>query len=236
MGLLYIIALYEIFLRNLMGQNADFIEIFSQPFRIGKTDKTESEERDAFEQLLAEMGSSGYALMDSEGDSIEFLESNLGDSGYKGYSDLEGRIERKLSKFILGHSDAMDSIPGQLGHTQGQDTPIYLAMLDKRSQDSNFVTNVVNEELLPKMRNLGFNIPFDCYFAFKNDTEESKTMKFLSDISAKMLLGGLQMDPTYFEEQTGIRVVPIADTTQKLTDNITKDKTPIVVTTPIPKT
>lgn len=211
-GLLYLVGLYEIFLRNNLGYNADYVELFSQPYRVGRTDKTDSLERDNFELMLAEMGSSGYALMDSEGDSIEFLEtSNTG--GYEGYANLEERLEKKISKILLGHSDALDSIPGQLGNLSGSESPVYLAMLDKKTKDGNFVQNIINSELIPRMRKLGYNMPIGCYFNFKNDEESNKNALFYSDIAAKLAKNGIQMDPDFFTEQTGILTIKPTDNT-----------------------
>jgi phage gp29-like protein len=203
-GLLYLVGLYEIFLRNNMGYNADYVEMFSQPYRIGRTDKTDSDERDRFEETLANMGSSGYALMDNDGDSIEFLETSNA-TGYQGYDNLEVRLEKKISKLILGHSDALDSIPGQLGNVGGNDNPVYLAMLDKKTKDGIFVKNIVNTELLTRMRKLGFDVPVGSYFDFKNDDENNKSINFYSDIASKMADGGLAMLPSYFEDKTGIK-------------------------------
>ena len=55
-GLLYKVALYEIFLRNTLGYNGDFVELYSQPYRIGKTTKTNEDERALLEQALQKYG------------------------------------------------------------------------------------------------------------------------------------------------------------------------------------
>ena len=71
--------------------------VAAQPYRVGKTDKTEGPERDELEKALRDMGSSGYALIDPV-DEIAFLETALGGTGYKGYDNLEARCEAKVSK------------------------------------------------------------------------------------------------------------------------------------------
>ena len=55
-GLLYKVAVYEIFLRNILGYNGDFVELFAQPFRVGKTTKTEESERAEFASVLENIG------------------------------------------------------------------------------------------------------------------------------------------------------------------------------------
>jgi hypothetical protein len=72
-GILYPIALLEIYLRNLMGYNADFVQLSVQPFVVGKTDKTTEDERAEMFEMVSQFGSSAAALLDNN-DSIEFLQ------------------------------------------------------------------------------------------------------------------------------------------------------------------
>ena len=114
-GLFWELSILEIFLRNLLGYNGDFVELFAQPFRVGKTNKTDETERAAFADTIRNAGSSGWALIDDIGESIELLESSLGGTGYNGYDNFEQRLEAKVSQLILGHADALKSVPGKLG-------------------------------------------------------------------------------------------------------------------------
>lgn len=209
-GLLYKIALYEIFLRNLLGFNGDFVELYSQPYRVGKTSKTNESERAELEQALRQMGSSGYALIDPS-DEIEFLETALGGTGYTGYESLEKRCEEKISKLILGHADALDSTPGKLGGTQGDNSAAAQALKDKQVKDGLFVMNIINTELLPRLRQIGIAIPETLRFEYKNDAEveecrrlEDQSNLAVAQIAATMKDAGLQMDAAYFAERTKI--------------------------------
>ena len=210
-GLYYKIGIYEIFLRNLLGFNGDFVELYSQPYRVGKTTKTNEAERAELERALQQMGSSGYALIDPT-DEISFLETALGGTGWKGYENLEQRCEKKISKLVLGHADAVDSIPGKLGGGQGQEeSPVLVALSDKQSKDGKFISAVVNKELLPRMRKMGFSIPEEVSFQFKNDQEveemrrrEDASNLTTAKIAQTMKSAGLQMDAKYFSKRTGI--------------------------------
>ena len=84
-GLLYKVGMYEIFLRNILGFNGDFVELYSQPYRVGKTTKTTEGERAELATALQQMGSAGWALIDPE-DEITFLETALGGTGYQAVS------------------------------------------------------------------------------------------------------------------------------------------------------
>lgn len=225
-GLFYSVAYYEIFLRNNMGYNADFIEMFNQPIRVGKTTKTEEDERAEFEGLLRDMGSNAYMLLDDGVDSVELIESKNTGTAWQSYENFEQRLEKKISKLILGHADALDSIPGKLGGGDGEQSPASQALNDKQVKDGVFVQNVVNNKLIPRMRNLGFPIPLDYHFEFVNDAEkeefrrrEDNSNKVTAEIAQTMKNAGLQMDPVYFQERTGI-------TTTALQQPIENDKKP----------
>jgi len=212
-GLFYELSPYEIFLRNLLGFNGDFIELFAQPFRVGKTNKTDETERAAFENSVRDVGSSGYAILDEFGESIEFLESSLGSTGYQGYDNFEKRLEDKVSQLILGHADAMKSIPGKLGNS-GEESPAQQALEDKATKDAVFILPLVNNELFNRMRNLGFNIPEGTVACMQNDNEEVENAHNVADLAIKIKQGGLQMDANYFTEKTGIPLTEIQSPVQ----------------------
>ncbi len=203
-GFLYKVGIYEIFLRNLLGFNGDFVELFAQPYRVGKTTKTDEKERTEFASMLQQMGSSGWAMLDPD-DAIEFIETALGGTGYNGYDNFEQRLEKKISKIILGHADAIDSIPGKLGNSK-EKSPAEKAMEDKQTRDGLFVMNSVNDILIPRMRALGFNIPDDVKAVLKNDSEIMELNNSIIAQAVEMTRGGLQMDMAYFTKQTGIPV------------------------------
>lgn len=212
-GLLYDVAVYEILCRNLLGQNADAAELYGMPVRVGKTTKTEEGERRNFESALANMGSAGYILMDAI-DEIELIESKGNGQGFKIYPDFEKRLEQKISKIILGHADAMDSVPGKLGATDGEKAAAAQAMRDKMQKDGVFLEDVVNDILAPKLIALGFKDAdqlLEYKFCFSNNKEIKEIRAFEDEANLKtaqiaqtMKNAGLKMDAKYFEERTGI--------------------------------
>lgn len=200
-GLLYPVGLLEIYLRNLLGFNADFVELYTQPFRIAKTDTLDETEMDRLEQMLFDFGSNSYAVTKKD-DEVEFLDTK-GGTGYEAYADYEKRLEAKISKIILGHADALDSTPGKLG-TTGKDDAVSVALRDKRNVDAMFIENIVNNELIPRMNALGFNIKSK--FAFKNDDEIQEDIVFLTDTAVKLSSAGLQLDAKYYTDKTKLPV------------------------------
>lgn len=209
-GLLYKVALPSIYLRNNMGNNADYAENYGQPIRKGTTTKTEEAERAEFARALASMGSDAWILLDPT-DEVELVESKSTGQGFKVYESIEERCERAIARIILGHADALDSVPGKLGGTDGEKSPAYMAMRDKQTKDGAYVEAVINHELLPRLREIGFNIPDDAVFKYKNDHEkeefrerEDRSNQATATIAKTMKDAGLKMDPAYFEERTGI--------------------------------
>jgi hypothetical protein len=208
-GLLYYIAVYEIICRNVMGWNADSAELYGMPIRKGKTSKTNEDERREFESALANMGSAGYILTDMM-DEVDLVETKGTGQGYKIYESLEKRCETKISKIILGHADALDSVPGKLGNN-GEESPAQQALEDTAAVDAAFLEDIVNDTLLPKLRKLGMNIPDGVKFCFSNNHElveqrqrEDANNQLTANIALAMKNAGLEMDAAYFEERTGI--------------------------------
>ena len=212
-GLFYNIALYEIFLRNTLGFNADFVELYAMPYRVAKTTKTTEAERAELFEAIKNMGSAGFALVDPA-DDISFLETNLGGTGYQAYDNLEARCQKVVSKIILGHADAVDSTAGKLGNGgDKENNPVTMAMMDKQTKDGRFIEALINTQLLPKMRALGFDIPQQLQFKFKNDAEkhalrekQDASNKVTADIFQTISNAGGQPDWEYFTERTGIPV------------------------------
>jgi hypothetical protein len=240
-GYLYTIAPYEIFLRNNLSYNSDFNEVFNQPLKKGKTAKTEERERQAFFDDMRAMGSMAAILLD-EGDEIDFVESKNVGSSYRSFESFELRMQRLINKIILGHADAMDSIPGNLGSQQGDEkSPISEALNQIQTIDGRFVENSINSQLIPRMRKLGFKIPLNIHLEYKNDAEkndqrekEDENNQKTINIAVAMQTSGIgTMDVDYFTERTGIPVkaippppVPIiAPPVADVIDNNDKNKT-----------
>ena len=212
LGELYPVAYYEIFLRHLTGFNGDYVELFGQPIRYGKTDK-QDEARDEFEAALANMGSSAYVVTDTMGDEINLLAPPGGTGkGFESYDNFEERLHKTISKILLGHADALDSTPGKLG-SDGKESPARAAMEAKEEKDNDFIETFVNYQLIPKLRSLGIQIPLNARFKFKNDREvnraKDQTSKQRTEVSVyvkNLADAGYEMDPADIEEAIGAPV------------------------------
>lgn len=206
-GLLYKVGMYEILCRNLIGFNSDAAEVYGMPIRWGKTNKTEESERAEFLSALVNMASNASVVTDMN-DEIELIQNSAGATGYMIFENLEKRCEAKISKVLLGHADALDSIPGKLGAEQNGAAA--KALEEIASKDGKYIESIINGQILPKLRELGFSIPEgNAKFANDNELEELRervdaSNKVTADIALTMSQAGLKMDAKYFEERTGI--------------------------------
>ncbi len=231
-GFLYKVALYQILLRNNLGDNATYNELFGQPLRVGKTDKKDKTSRENMRRELESMGSAAYAVLDPE-DKIEFITGNTGAAAANGpYDNLEQRLEKKISKIILGHADALDSTAGKLGSSGQDDDGAGKAINDKEKRDMDFIDTVLNEIVNPKLMNLGVKIPVGKRLVFKNDLEkQSAANKKTASNTAFMTLvktakeAGLEVDPIFVEEMTGIPVTKVVEPTPMINNpNVSKEQ------------
>jgi phage gp29-like protein len=205
-GLLYPVGVLEIYLRNILGFNATFVELFTSPFRVAKTDTASEDEMDRLEELMSNFGNNAWGVFGKE-DEFEFLQTNNQGNSYEAFANFEKRLEDKISKIILGHADALDSVPGKLGGGSGEDNPVYIAIRDKRNVDGEFIENIVNNELIPRLNALGFN--FTSKFKFVNDDEKIEEIQFITDIAMKLKQTGIQMTSEFYTEKTGIPTTQI---------------------------
>ncbi len=210
-GLLYKIALYEIFMRNNLAQNADFVEVYGQPFRHLKSDKT-GDERDKAETDLSRMGSNPWIITDLDEELI-FIESNSTGSGWKSYDNFDTRLMKVVSKIVFGHSNAIDSTTGKLGNGNDEKSPEQIAINDTETKLGRFFEYHANDQIIPKLRNIGLSIPEGLVFKLKNDKEkkeirdsEDKSNATTSDIVYKLKQAGFDVDPKYITDRTGIPV------------------------------
>ena len=211
-GILYKVAIYEIYLRNLIGQYSTFVELYGSPMRHGKTMKT-GDERDQFFADLVNMGASATVVTDI-GDEIEFIESKSAGSGWESYDRFRDWLEKSISKMILGHADAMDSTPGKLGASE----EVKRSLRVIESNDCAGTETDINLEVLPKLRNMGLAIPEGTKFKFRNVHEqeefrmkEDASNKAAADIVKVLADAGYKVAPEYITERTGIPVVSASE-------------------------
>ena len=236
-GILYPIAKTEIYLRGGMAMYADFVAIYGQPIRELKTSKTEESERQEALRGLEDMGSNPVVVTDPMTDELIIHSAGNSGNGYKSYNDFIRTLNQTISKVLLGHEDAISSVPGKLGASElvtsgsktndgDASTPVAKALRDIQSEDANFIEPYIRYELIPKMLKLGINkyhgekLMEGAYLEFLNDAEdrvikamEADKNQKIATLALTMVQGGMKMDETYFTDQTGVpcTAIPIGD-------------------------
>ncbi len=214
-GLLYPVAYYEIFLRNQTGNRGDYVEVFGQPLKHAKTHKRAGFERDNLERAMQNMAGNAYIITDPD-DEIDFIDGSTG-KGNEIFDSSEKSHESKISKVLLGHASALDATPGKLGG----DDPAEKALKDIQSTDCRELEHIINSELIPRLRNIGFIIPEGIVFKTLNN-EEKQAQRAAEDEANKKTAemvkifkdAGLIVDPKTISKITGLKFVGVSDAEQ----------------------
>jgi phage gp29-like protein len=123
------------------------------------------------------------------------------------------KVEKIISKIILGHADALDSVPGKLGASQGDTSPAMIAMRDIESSDIKFLENEFDTNVVPKLEALGFPKLGKLKLRVSNNSEkaekrvkEDANNKVTADIVKVLADAGYKADAAYISERTGIPI------------------------------
>jgi len=213
LGLLNKIAPYAIWKKNAFGAWAQYQEIFGSPIRIGKTSKRDRNSIENMETMLKNMGQSSWGRFDPD-DMIELLEANKTDA-HSVFSELIKTCNDEISKIIIGQTS-----------TTSEKSFVGSANVHERilgsygENDEYFIENVLNNQLVPMLENLG--IKFNgAYIETKQDDELSLIDRSKIDLE---LLKTYNIPTDYIEETYG---TPVEERDNTETNNINKVKNSI---------
>jgi len=197
LGLLNVVAPWVIYKRNVVAAWSDYSELFGMPIRIGKTNMKDLESRRSMETMLKQMGKAAYGLFDPE-TSLEFIETSNSDS-FNVYNELINLCNKEISKAILGQTMTTED-----GSSKSQ-AQVHQDVSDEYGEkDRRFIEFLINDDLIPRMVALGFDLK-DCYFKF--DYSDKLTLKDESELLVNILnTGKYDVDESYITEKYGIPV------------------------------
>jgi phage gp29-like protein len=209
-GILYKIAPYEIWYRQAITLWNEYQQLFGMPLRIGKTKTRDERMRNQMSEMMSTMGAAGWAVVDID-DQIELADTGNMTGGNEVYLTMIDKLEKIISKVVLGHADALDSVPGKLGATQGEKSPAYLAMKDIEAFDCQFVEFELEKNIMPKLIGLGFPLPKGYSLKFVNSYEKMEARatedinnKSTADMVKVLFDSGVKVDINWLSERTGI--------------------------------
>lgn len=193
LGLLNRTAPHILYKRFAMGAWSEFTEVFGMPIRVAKTNSKDVESLNRMENMMAQMSSAFYAVIDDQ-ETIEFVESSK--SNGEVYQGLIDKCNSELSKLVNGAVTGEASKGGSRSKEEvGERTGGMITLGDKQ-----FLEGYINEFLIPQLIELGY--PFQG-FAFR--FEKSKNIDALWKIT-QGLLPHYDVDTEYIGNTFGVPV------------------------------
>ena len=196
LGLMMYLAPYVIWKKNAMAAWAEFAEIFGSPIRIGKTDVRDEETRKNMANMLANMGTASWAVLDLN-DSIELAQAARTDS-YQVFDKMVERCNSEISKIILGQTGTTD----EKAYSGSANVHESVANLVTK-QDIQKMQFIINGQLIPMMNRLGFALDG---MTFEFDTTEQLSMIEKAKIDAEFMKAGVKYDMEYLEKTYNIEL------------------------------
>lgn len=195
LGFLYKITPVVLAKKYAMSLWNEYNEKMVIPFRTIKTPARDKKRHQILGQILQEMGSAGWAVLNDD-ETLELTEiSNA--NAYSAYDSLIERLENSITRFILG----------QTATTNQDNTGTYgsLQILNEVAQtrhetDRVFIRRLVNEELLPRLVLFGY---INEGLSFEWDDSVEMTTPEKIDLINK-LNQYYDVDANYVSKTTGI--------------------------------
>ena len=144
-GLLNYATPLVIYKRNAMGFWAQYGELFGVPTKVIQTNTRDEERRRNAEDMLENMGSAGWAVLDKD-DDFRYEKGRFSDATAV-FDNLSNRTNSELSKLILGVTMATDD-----GSSRSQ-AEVHENILKKYAvSDKRMITGIINNKLLPLLK------------------------------------------------------------------------------------
>jgi SPP1 gp7 family putative phage head morphogenesis protein len=201
LGILAKAAPFIIWKRNALTAYADYLELFGQPIRVGRTDVRDEFMRGNMENMLSNMGRKAWGVFDTE-DILEMVESKNSGQGGKVFEDFARYCDEQISKLVLGGTMTVDSMGGNYKGDIHDSNADEITDNDRKDLEA-----FVNFELIPRMNNLGFDFK-GVYWRY--DYNEYLSLKDKWEIDKGILESGRFKIPAhYIIEQYGTPVEEI---------------------------
>lgn len=194
LGLLHKAAPLVIKKKEVISAWSESAEIFGMPMRIGRTNINSPKHRENMEDMLENLGSAAWAVMDKE-DEIELVEGAKTDF-YKIYDEFINRVNSELSKLILLQTGTTDE-KAFVGSAE-----VHEGILENVIQTYvQMIEEVVKDQLIPVMEYHGL-LPYGC--TIKAEGKQKLSIKELFDI-VKELLPSFNVSKEWIGEVFGVQ-------------------------------
>lgn len=184
-----------------------FAEVFGMPLRLGRfpdnwmTDQN-PEHQQAIETLktaVTDLGANAAAVL-SDSMRIEFQAAGASTGSAELYERLVDRLDKLVSKAVLGRSEAADSTAGQLGgeHYARE------VRRDILEADAAELSETLNEQLIRPFVDLNEGPPRNGYPHFALVVPDEEDRAGLVDMLAKLVPLGLKVEQSVIRDKWGL--------------------------------
>jgi Protein of unknown function (DUF935) len=177
--------------KNALASWAEFAEIFGSPIRIGKTDVRDEVTRKNMENMMRNMATAAWAVLDLN-DSVDLVQASRTDA-FQVFDKMVERCNSEITKLILGQTGTTD----EKAYAGSANVQASVADMIAK-QDILNMEYIINLQLLPMMNRLGFGL--DGYRAEYDNTETlplSEQIKIDAEIMKKYNLNIEYLEAKY---------------------------------------
>jgi hypothetical protein len=182
--------------RRAMQNWTQFQDTFGMPMIIYKYKGKKPEQVREIERFIKDMASRGYAIIDKD-DELE-IEANPKSDAYNVYKEQINALNTEIACMILG-ADYIDNKAGSHAQSKTKDRQADI----KTVSDLRLLEYWINEEVIPKLRNLDVPIPEFAYFKFEKEQQISENEVFTN---AMKLLAFADIPSDFFIDRFGIPI------------------------------
>ncbi|MGL5683599.1 MAG: phage portal protein family protein [Marinifilaceae bacterium] len=173
---------------------SELCEIYGIPPRFIKTETSDPEMLDRAEEMLRDMGSAAYFIIDN---SEEFQFAKGADTNGDVYSNLIRLCKEELSLLICGATIGQDT---KNGNRSKEESSIELLKKIVLS-DKALVEGYMNTKVIPALKSIGWMANLDATFQFQQEQDLDKLWTWTSGVIQHM-----DVDPDWINETFGIKV------------------------------
>ncbi|MGC1471531.1 MAG: DUF935 family protein [Psychroserpens sp.] len=200
-GLLEKAAPFAILKRHSWGSWDEFEELFGVPIRIAKIASSSETVKNEVAEWLEEMGSAAYGVFPT-GTEVDIVENSKQDAFNVFYKKIEA-LDKEMSKLVLHQTMTTEN-----GSSKAQGGVHENTLGEIVAADEKRMLAFLNDDLVPCMRKLGYNIPENAKItveATKDPTEQIK-------IDGEFMRNGYILKQSYIEDVYGTEIESMPST------------------------
>lgn len=196
-GLYNKLAPYQIMLKSCQIAFSDYCERFGSPNIIVKTNTSDNVHVNNIQRYLDDFSNSSHAIL-GDNDEVELVES-AGKNG-EVYNSLIKENKSNITKLILG-TDTINSEKSFVGSAQISEGIANVYSLN----DVKLIENTINNELIPKLIDLGLTFLIDVEFKYDTTNKTNPQLEFTQML--ELIKVGYEVPLEFIKKKFGIPII-----------------------------